>query len=198
MPLVTRALGTGGFITGHTSFSASAEIPFHSHKCEERGVLMQGRTALDMDGLQYELKPHDATYIAPGISRRFRSLSKTEPMKIFWIYAGTDDTRTDTATGATQPSLLRALRQALVRRARMKVLVLPGDGIGPELIASAVEVLEAVDRRRSPVHPQVLCVQHAAAAVKTSGRARRRCSWRTRRDRPGPARPPPDPPRNPH
>ena len=29
----------------------------------------------------------------------------------------------------------------------MKFLVLPGDGIGPEIIASAVEVLQAVDRR---------------------------------------------------
>jgi quercetin dioxygenase-like cupin family protein len=93
-PLVTRALGTAGFITGHTSFGAGAEIPFHSHNCKERVVLMKGRATLDIDGLEYELKPHDATYIPPGISPRLRNLSKTEPMKILWIYAGADATRT--------------------------------------------------------------------------------------------------------
>lgn len=101
MPLVRRALGTAGFITGYTFFGAGAEIPLHSHNCEESVVLMEGRAALDIDGLQYELKPHDATYIPPGVPHRLRNLSETEPMKILWIYAGADATRTNTATGAT-------------------------------------------------------------------------------------------------
>src|SRR3569832_1009864 len=32
-------------------------------------------------------------------------------------------------------------------RTTMKFLVLPGDGIGPELVASSVDVLQAADRR---------------------------------------------------
>ncbi len=102
-PLVTRAPGTGGFITGYTSFSAGAEIPFHSHNCEESVVLMEGRAALDIDGREYELEPHDATYIPAGIPHRFRNLSRTEPMKLLWIYADAHATRTNTATGATSP-----------------------------------------------------------------------------------------------
>ena len=101
-PMVTRP-GASGFITGYTTFSAGAEVPFHSHNCEESVVLMEGRAALDIDGLEYELKPQDVSYIPPGVSHRFRNLSKTEPMKILWIYANANATRTLTATGATHP-----------------------------------------------------------------------------------------------
>ncbi len=104
-PLVTPAVGARSFITGYTSFSGGAEIPFHSHNCEESVVLMEGRAVLDIDGREYNLKPHEATYIPPGISHRFRNLSKTEPMKILWIYANASATRTITATGATHPVL---------------------------------------------------------------------------------------------
>jgi quercetin dioxygenase-like cupin family protein len=102
-PLVTPALGATGFVTGYTAFAAGAEIPFHSHNCAESVVLIEGRAALEIDGAAYELQPLDATYIPPGISHRLRNLSAHEPMKILWIYARADATRTLTATGATHP-----------------------------------------------------------------------------------------------
>ena len=102
-PLVTRSLGTTSFITGYTSFGGGAEIPFHSHNCEESVVLMEGEAMLDIDGLEYQLKPHDVTYIPPNVSHRFRNLSKTQPMKILWIYANAEATRTLTDTGVTNP-----------------------------------------------------------------------------------------------
>lgn len=102
IPLVTRALG-GGFISGYTSFKAGAEVPFHSHNCAESIVLMDGLAILDIDGQQYELKPHDVTYIPAGISHRFRNASKTATMTILWIYADANATRTVTATGASHP-----------------------------------------------------------------------------------------------
>ncbi len=102
-PLVTRAVGSTSFITGYTSFSGGAEIAFHSHDCEESVVLMEGRAALEIDGLAYELRPHEATFIPAGIAHRFRNLSKSEPMKILWIYASTEATRTLTGTGLTHP-----------------------------------------------------------------------------------------------
>ena len=102
-PLVGPALGCSAFITGYTSFGGGAEIPFHSHNCEESVVLMEGEAILDIDGLEYRLKAHDVTFIPPNVSHRFRNLSKTHPMKIMWIYARTDATRTLTETGATAP-----------------------------------------------------------------------------------------------
>lgn len=102
-PLVNREVGTQSFITGYTSFEGGAVIPFHSHNCQESVVLMEGRAVMDIDGLEYELKAHDVTFIPPNVSHRFRNLSQTEPMKILWIYENTAATRTLTETGATAP-----------------------------------------------------------------------------------------------
>ena len=102
-PLVTRSVGTQSFITGYTAFDGGVEIPFHSHNCEESVVLMEGHAILDIDGLEYTLKPHDVTYIPPNVPHRFRNVSKTEPMKILWIYANVDATRTLMSTGVTNP-----------------------------------------------------------------------------------------------
>ena len=52
-----------------------------------------------------DLRPldrHDTPWIPPNLSHRFRNLSATEPMKILWIYASTQATRTLTATGETR------------------------------------------------------------------------------------------------
>ncbi|MEX3975860.1 cupin domain-containing protein [Paraburkholderia caribensis] len=100
-PLVNRELGTSSFITGYTSFDPGVEIPFHSHNCQESVVLMEGEAMLDIDGQEYQLKAHDVTFIPPNVNHRFRNLSKTNPMKILWIYANTEATRTLTETGAT-------------------------------------------------------------------------------------------------
>jgi len=102
-PLINKEVGTQSFITGYTSFEGGAVIPFHSHNCQESVVLMEGRAIMDIDGLEYELKPHDVTFIPPNVSHRFRNVSKTEPMKILWIYENTSATRTLTETGATAP-----------------------------------------------------------------------------------------------
>ena len=102
-PLVTKSVGTQSFITGYTAFDGGVEIPFHSHNCEESVVLMEGNAILDIDGLEYTLKPHDVTYIPPNVPHRFRNVSKTEPMKILWIYANVDATRTLMSSGVTNP-----------------------------------------------------------------------------------------------
>lgn len=102
-PLINKEVGTQSFITGYTSFEGGAVIPFHSHNCQESVVLMEGEAIMDIDGLEYQLKPHDVTFIPPNVSHRFRNLSKTNPMKILWIYENTAATRTLTETGATAP-----------------------------------------------------------------------------------------------
>jgi quercetin dioxygenase-like cupin family protein len=101
-PLVSPSVGTTSFITGYTSFEGGAVIPFHNHNCQESVVLMEGHAILDIDGLEYQLKPHDVTFIPPNVSHRFRNMSKTEPMKILWIYANQDATRTLTESGETR------------------------------------------------------------------------------------------------
>lgn len=102
-PLVTRTVGTASFITGYTDFDAGTRIPFHSHNCEESVVLIAGDAMLDIDGLEYRLNPLDCTYIPANVPHRFRNVSDTRPMKILWIYATADATRTLVESGATAP-----------------------------------------------------------------------------------------------
>lgn len=102
-PLVGPSVGATGFINGITEFDAGTAIPFHSHNCEESVMLLQGEAILDIGGEELTLKSFDTTWIPPNISHRFRNVSSTDPMKIFWTYASTSATRTITATGATSP-----------------------------------------------------------------------------------------------
>jgi quercetin dioxygenase-like cupin family protein len=102
-PLLVPAVGVASFINGITEFNGGAAVAFHSHNCAESVMLLSGRACLDVAGTTHELKPFDTTYIAPNVSHRFRNLSSTEPMKILWIYARADATRTLTETGETRP-----------------------------------------------------------------------------------------------
>jgi len=99
-PLVGPSVGATAFITGITSFEPGTAIPFHSHNCEESVILLEGDAMLDIDGKEIALQPLDTTWIPPNVSHRFRNMSATRPMKIFWIYER-DATRTLTETGVT-------------------------------------------------------------------------------------------------
>ena len=101
-PLVGPSVGAQAFLNGITSFGPGTAIPFHSHNCEESVMLLEGDAMLDIDGqASVRLQPLDTTWLPPNLSHRFRNLSDTQPMKIFWTYARVDATRTLTETGAT-------------------------------------------------------------------------------------------------
>lgn len=102
-PLVGPSIGAQGFINGITEFAPGAAIPFHSHNCEESVVLLEGEAMLDIGGQEYHVRPFETTWIPPNVSHRFRNLSDTQGMKILWIYASPQATRTLTATGETRP-----------------------------------------------------------------------------------------------
>lgn len=103
MPLVGKAVGTDSFVTGYTSFAPGVEIPFHRHDCQESVVIIEGDAILDVDDAEYRLKALDATFIPPNVPHRFRNPSKSAPMRILWIYARSDATRTLVETGETRP-----------------------------------------------------------------------------------------------
>lgn len=100
-PLVGPSIGASAFINGITSFAPGTAIPFHSHNCEESVMLLEGDAMLDINGQEIHLQPMDTTWIPPNVSHRFRNLSPTRPMKILWIYARQDATRTLTESGLT-------------------------------------------------------------------------------------------------
>ena len=101
-PLVGPSVGAQAFINGITSFGPGTKIPFHSHNCEESVMLLEGDAMLDVEGQEsVRLQPLDTTWLPPNLSHRFRNLSDTQPMKILWIYARLDATRTLTESGVT-------------------------------------------------------------------------------------------------
>jgi quercetin dioxygenase-like cupin family protein len=100
--LVGPSCGAESFINGITSFAPGTKIPFHSHNCEESVMLLEGDAMLDIEGqASVQLQALDTTWLPPNLSHRFRNLSDTAPMKILWIYARPDATRTLTETGQT-------------------------------------------------------------------------------------------------
>lgn len=102
IPLVGPSVGVTGFINGITSFEPGAKIAFHSHNCEESVMLLEGEAMLDIEGEEsVHLLPQDTTWLPANLSHRFRNLSDTQPMKILWIYARLDATRTLTESGQT-------------------------------------------------------------------------------------------------
>ena len=102
-PLVLPSVGATGFINGITEFAGGTAIPFHSHNCEESVMILSGSAYLDIADEVHELKAMDTTFIPPNVPHRFRNRSETEPMKILWIYASVNATRTLTDTGETRP-----------------------------------------------------------------------------------------------
>jgi putative monooxygenase len=103
IPLVGPRIGATGFLNGITSFGPSAAIPLHKHNCEESVMLLEGHAIAEIGGVRHELKPLDTTWIPADLPHRFINASDTEGMKILWIYARTDATRTLIETGETRP-----------------------------------------------------------------------------------------------
>ncbi|MGB3071606.1 MAG: cupin domain-containing protein [Ottowia sp.] len=102
-PLVTKGVGATGFITGYTEFAGGAEIAWHQHNCEESVVLIEGNAIFDIGDEHIPVRTQDTTFIPPNVPHRFRNASATEPMKILWIYASVDATRTLVETGEERP-----------------------------------------------------------------------------------------------
>jgi putative monooxygenase len=102
IPLVTRKVGATGFINGITIFDPGASVPMHSHNCEESVVVLEGEAIVETGSLEYRLGPNDTTFFPANIPHRFKNASTTERMRILWIYASINATRTIIATGDTK------------------------------------------------------------------------------------------------
>ncbi|MFE0757003.1 cupin domain-containing protein [Inquilinus sp. NPDC058860] len=102
IPLVTRKAGSTSFINGITVFDPGAAIPLHKHNCEESVMLLEGDAVAEIDGVEYPIRPGDVTFIPANVPHRFRNVSDSRVMKILWIYASLNATRTLIETGETR------------------------------------------------------------------------------------------------
>jgi putative monooxygenase len=102
IPMVSKRCGSTSMMNGITILNGGAAIPMHMHNCEETVMLLEGAAIAEVDGVEHRLQPGDTTWINTGVPHRFRNLSASEPMKIFWTYASVDATRTLVDTGDTR------------------------------------------------------------------------------------------------
>ncbi|WP_240803118.1 cupin domain-containing protein [Streptomyces sp. A1499] len=101
IPLVTQAVGAEVFLTGQTLFEGGAAIALHTHNCPESVTILEGDAIAEIDGTEHHVTRFDTTYVPAGTPHRFRNASATEPMRILWIYASVDATRTLVESGVT-------------------------------------------------------------------------------------------------
>jgi quercetin dioxygenase-like cupin family protein len=100
--LVTPVLGAAQFLNGITEFDPGAELPFHSHNCEESVVVLEGTALFERDGQTTQLEPFDTTFVPAGVVHRFANHGAST-LRILWTYGSVAATRTLAATGETFP-----------------------------------------------------------------------------------------------
>ncbi|MBX9710099.1 MAG: cupin domain-containing protein [Xanthobacteraceae bacterium] len=112
IPLVTRATGSRQMLTGMTMIGPGSAIQWHFHDCEETVLVLEGEGFAEIGDECMPVRPMDATWIPPNLPHRFRNGSSEKPLKIMWVYASVDATRTMVETGVTQPVSAEHLKKS--------------------------------------------------------------------------------------
>ena len=99
-PLVMHERGSKTLTMGISTFQPGSVIPLHSHNVEEAITILEGDGIAIIDGQEFPVRPHDTTFVPPGVPHHFRNESGAV-MRFLWVYGGTDVTRTYAATGET-------------------------------------------------------------------------------------------------
>jgi putative monooxygenase len=100
--LVSGRVGSRQMINGITVIAPGQAIALHMHNCEESVVVIEGKGVVEIDGVDHAVDTFDTTWLPANTPHRFKNMSGPGPLKIFWIYASADATRTLVATGETR------------------------------------------------------------------------------------------------
>ncbi|MBN9602442.1 MAG: cupin domain-containing protein [Afipia felis] len=103
IPLVTRATGSDQMLTGMTMIGPGSAIPWHFHNCEETVLVLEGEGFAEIGEDVHPVRARDVSWIPRNMPHRFRNAAKDKPLKIFWVYASVDATRTMVETSETHP-----------------------------------------------------------------------------------------------
>jgi quercetin dioxygenase-like cupin family protein len=114
-PLVGKWNASANHLTsGMTAFEPGTGIAVHSHNVEETVMVLEGEATVVIDGRPHEVTAGDVTWIPAGVPHFFRNRGQGT-MRIYWVYASRDVTRTLTETGVTIEHLSEADRQVGTR-----------------------------------------------------------------------------------
>ncbi len=112
IPLVTRATGSQQMLTGMTMIGPGSAIPWHYHDCEETVLVLEGEGFAEIGDECLPVRAMDVTWIPPNLPHRFRNGSTEKQLKIMWVYASVDATRTMVETGETRPVSAEHLKKS--------------------------------------------------------------------------------------
>ena len=114
LPLFGGHTDGAKFATGMTRFPPGAAIVLHSHNVDESVTVIEGSGRAEIDGEEFDVDTYSTSYVPAGVNHRFINTGDA-PMRIFWIYAGTEVTRTIAATGETMVHMSAEDRSAASR-----------------------------------------------------------------------------------
>ena len=109
VPLILKDTGATSFISGISTFQPGVAVPMHSHNTDEMVTVLEGSGECEVEGEVTAVRAFDTSFITAGETHCFRNTGDV-PMKILWVYASTDVTRTFADTGVTVPHLSEADR----------------------------------------------------------------------------------------
>lgn len=100
-PLVGKWNAEGnGLTTGVTAFEPGTAIALHTHNVEETVMVLEGEATVVIGDKSYEVKAGDVTWVPKDVPHFFAHRGAGR-MRIYWVYAGREVTRTISATGET-------------------------------------------------------------------------------------------------
>ena len=100
MPLFGGHTDGAKFAIGMTRFPPGAAVILHSHNVDESVTVIEGSGRAEIDGQEFEVDTFSTSYVPAGVNHRFMNTGGG-PMRILWVYAGTEVTRTIAETGET-------------------------------------------------------------------------------------------------
>ncbi len=102
IPLIGPGSGALQMINGITEIAPGSAIPEHFHNCEESILILSGSAIAVIGGTPHHMKVSDASWVPAGVHHFFKNASDVEPLRIFWIYASIEATRTLVASNETR------------------------------------------------------------------------------------------------
>ena len=84
-----KTMGAQFGVLGYTIFPPGAEHAPHIHdEAEEYVMVVKGHGISSSGEDEYEVGPGDVVFIPKGVVHFTKNLSKTEPLEIWFVYAG--------------------------------------------------------------------------------------------------------------